>query len=101
MGHPTFEASEPILTIRPRPLDNSNGEAAWEHKNAPFKFTSSTRSHASSVISLNGAKRMTPAEFTRVSKPPKCVWQACIAFRIDADEVTSRSRSSAFEPPRV
>src|SRR5437660_3316447 len=101
MGHPTLEASEPILTIRPRPLAHSNGEAAWEHKKAPFKFTSSTRSHSSSVISVNGANRMTPAAFTSVSNPPKCPRQAMIALRIDAGDVTSRSRKSTFEPRRA
>src|SRR6516164_4964384 len=67
IGHPILEASEPIFTIRHRPLAPSKGEAAWEHRNAPFKFTSSTWSQSSFVISIRGAKRITPAEFTSVS----------------------------------
>ena len=37
---------------------------------------------------------MTPAELTRVSKPPKCVWQAATVCWTDVGEVTSSTRGS-------
>ena len=66
----------------------------------PFRSTLSTQSHSASLISVSGLKAMTPAELTRVSRPPKRASQAATAAAAEAGDVTSSSTASRLSLSR-
>src|SRR5713101_6810046 len=69
-GVPSVPEMEPTATMRPR-VRRSAGQAALAQRNAPLRFTPSTRSHCASVNSSIGPRSSTPAFSTSTSGGPR------------------------------
>src|SRR3954470_8048736 len=89
------------LTIRPpRPAAIMRRAAAWPHRNAPVRSTSSTWRHVSSSTSTNGVESPVPALLTSTSSPPSASASSSTTDGPFVASERSRRRTSARRPMR-
>ena len=67
---------ELMFTMDPRFSRIMAGRKARQHKKAPVQFTSSTRRHSASVMSVSSPFQAMPALFTSTSTKPRSRWAA-------------------------
>src|SRR4030042_1950712 len=89
---------EAMLTILPYFCAFIWGITARQHKKTPFKFTSTTLSHISSVISAPLHCLVIPALFTSMSTLPNLETTSLTAFSISDTFVTSTLSARAVPP---
>src|SRR5688572_25529488 len=90
--------TDEVLTTRPQARSRMPGSAACAQRKVPFRLTSSTASHCSSVIFAAIASRLIPALLMRMSRRPKAS-TACSTMRSHSlFRVTSPATTSALAP---
>src|SRR5438477_457064 len=95
---PPRPATEAMFMILPPPFAIMTFPAACEHKNAPVRFTSSTRRQSSTAMVATGATQARPALFTRMSIRPSSAFARSTIARTSSALVTSQRRPSARTP---
>ena len=79
---PDCALDDEIVTMRPQPAASMSGTAACRQWNVPVRLTASMRSHASSVMSVNGLNSSMPALVTMISIGPSSP-RTCVQRVVD------------------
>src|SRR5438445_723651 len=79
-----------MLMILPRRRGSISRAASWQRRNTACRFTWRTRCQSSGVVSIAGARLITPALLTRMSTRPS----ACTAPGMTVSTLSGSSRSA-------